>query len=429
MPRAGWHLDSREESDMSESDSWSERLGHWRKRARLQRRFLEKRLLLDRWYPHIPIALAVAPLGLLGLAFAAEDALGIRLASLQIAELEQRAAELGHRPILEAALGLSLIAMSVGLALRSRLAWSWSVGAVATGLALQMPPEQMDGPLSLYFAAMLGLLLLHRGSFASHSVVTSLGFAMIILAALFTWATLGTLRIGEEFDPPVRDLRTALYLVVVTISSVGFGDIVAKTPEARLFVVVKILAGLLIGATALSSIVIPLIGVRMREILGGRPTMDRSNHYVIVGKSPLARNAAVELEKRKQHVTLILAAAAAEDFYTQRDVVVGDPSDLSVLRTAGVPAAKGVLALSTDDATNGFVVLGVNEIDATIPTVAALVDSANRFRLKRTQPSMILSLPTLGGQLLAMALTGEHVEVEMLTGVLQVQGAEESASE
>ena len=414
---------------MSSTESFRERVGHWRQRTKLQRRILARRRLLDRWYPHIPIAIAMAPLGVLAVAYATENALGIRLASLQIADLEQRAAEFGHRPIFEAALGLSLIAMSVGLAFRSRLAWSWSVGAAATGLALELPPEQMDVPLALYFAVMLGLLLLHRGSFTSRSVVTSLGFAVIVLAAFLSWATLGTLRLGDQFDPPVRDLETALYLVVVTVSSVGFGDIVAKGPEARLFVVVKIVAGLLVGATALSSVVVPLIGGRMREMMGGRRTMDRSNHYVIVGKSPLARNAVTELEKRKQHVTLILGAPEEVDFYKQRDVVVGDPADLSVLRTAGVPEAKGVLALSTDDATNGFVVLGVNELDATITTVAVLNDPANRFRLKRTQPSILLSLQALGGQLLAMALTGEHVDVEMLTGVLQVQGAEQAAKE
>ena len=206
---------------MSSTESFRERVGHWRQRTKLQRRILARRRLLDRWYPHIPIAIAMAPLGVLAVAYATEDALGIRLASLQIADLEQRAAEFGHRPMFEAALGLSLIAMSVGLALRSRLAWSWSVGAAATGLALQLPPEQMDVPLALYFAVMLGLLLLHRGSFTSRSVVTSLGFAIIVLAAFLSWATLGTLRLGEQFDPPVRDLETALYLVVVTVSSVG----------------------------------------------------------------------------------------------------------------------------------------------------------------------------------------------------------------
>jgi voltage-gated potassium channel len=124
---------------------------------------------------------------------------------------------------------------------------------------------------------------------------------------------------------------------------------------------------------------------------------------------------------------LILSSAAEEDFYRQRDVVVGDPADLSVLRTAGVKEAKGVLALSTDDATNGFVVLGVNELDATIQTVAALNDPANQFRVKRTQPSLLLSLQALGGELLAMALTGERVDADLLTRVLQIHGAEPEA--
>jgi voltage-gated potassium channel len=152
--------------------------------------------------------------------------------------------------------------------------------------------------------------------------------------------------------------------------------------------------------------------------------VDRINHYVIVGRSPLARNATLELEKRNRQVTLILDKTPEEDFYIQRDVVVGDPSDLAVLQAAGTKDAKGLLALSTDDATNCFVVLGSNELDATIPTVAALNDSANQARLKRCQPSMVLSLQALGGQLLAMALTGEHVDVDMLARVLEVHGSD-----
>jgi voltage-gated potassium channel len=180
----------------------------------------------------------------------------------------------------------------------------------------------------------------------------------------------------------------ALYFTIVAVSSVGFGDIVARGVEARLFVVLMISLGLVVGATALSSIPAPLLSGRMREILGGRGYVERSNHSVIVGKSPLGRNAAVELEVRKQHVTLVLEEAPEEDFYRKRDVVVG-----------------------------------VNELNPATPTVAALNDPANEFRLKRAQPSMLLSLQALGGELLAMALTGEHVDLEMLTRVLQIGGA------
>jgi voltage-gated potassium channel len=272
---------------------------------------------------------------------------------------------------------------------------------------------------------MLLLLVVHRRHFVSRSMAGSGLFAVVILATFFTWAALVTLRLGDQFHPPVRDLATALYFAVVTVSSVGFGDIVAGTPDARLFVTAMIVVGIVVVATSLSAILLPLIGGRMREILEGRPHVDRSDHYVIVGKSPLARNAALELEKRGQRVTLVLDRASEEEFYRHRDVVVGDATDLSVLRSAGAEHAKGVLALSTDDAENGFVVLGVNELDPTIQTVAALNEPANQTRLQRTQPSLLLSLQGLGGQLLAMALTGERVDVEMLTRVLQVHGVGE----
>jgi voltage-gated potassium channel len=375
-----------------------------------------------RWFPQLPLALAMAPLGILFIASAAEQALGGGPVVGELAEIERRLNPVHHGPVLELALGISLLATSIGIALRSRLAWLWSITVLTAGLTLRVPPDLVDVPLALYTGGLLVALLLQRHHFATRSLLSSGVFAAAVLFAFVSWATAGTLRLGDQFEPPVEDLPTALYFTIVAVSSVGFGDIVARETEARLFVLLMISLGLVVGATALSSILVPLFSGRMREILGGRGYVERSNHYVIVGKSPLARNAAVELEKRKQHVTLVLDEAPEEDFYRQRDVVVGDPTDLSVLRTAGAGEAKGVLALSTNDADNGFVILGANELNAAIPTVAALNDPSNQFRLKRAQPSILLSLQALGGELLAMALTGERVDLEMLTGVLQIRG-------
>jgi voltage-gated potassium channel len=376
-----------------------------------------------RWFPQLPLALAMAPLGITFVASAAEQALGGGPIVGELADIERRINPIHHGPVLEFALGISMLAISIGIALRSRLAWLWSITILAVGLTLRVPPDLVDIPIALYTGGLLVALLFQRHHFATRSLTSSGLFAAAVLLAFVTWATAGTLRLGDQFQPRVEDLPTALYFTFVTVSSVGFGDIVPRGLEARLFVVLMISLGLVVGATALSSILIPLLSGRMREILGGRGYVERSNHYVIVGKSPLARNATVELEKRKQHVTLVLEEAPEEDFYRQRDVVVGDPTDLSVLRTAGAGEAKGVLALSTNDADNGFVILGANELNAAIPTVAALNDPSNQFRLKRAQPSILLSLQALGGELLAMALTGERVDLEMLTGVLQIRGA------
>ena len=112
---------------------WSGLRARWRQRTRPWRRVLERRLALDRWYPHFVIAAAMAPLGLFLVAAVAESALGVGLLSAEIADFERRAGELEHRPIDELALGLSLIVMSVEVAARSRLAWLWSVGGMSVG--------------------------------------------------------------------------------------------------------------------------------------------------------------------------------------------------------------------------------------------------------------------------------------------------------
>jgi voltage-gated potassium channel len=409
---------------MSLFERWHARRTAWHRHTRRLREVLDRRIALNRWYPHVPIALLMIPLGLLLSDAAARSALGVGIHSVELADLEAQASELQHRPILELALGFSLIAVSIGIAFRSRLAWLWSLGILASGASLRFPPERVELPIAFYLLGVIVLLVVHRRSFGQRGVVSSVGFAIVALVTFFVWATLGILRMGNDFVPPIHDLPTALYFVVVTVSSVGYGDIVAHTPAARLFVVATIAIGITVAATALGTVLSPLIVNRMRDVLGGRANVDRTQHYVIVGKSPLARSAALELEQRKQQVTLIVDKATDEEFFAERDVIVGDPADLSVLRTAGALDAKGVLALSTDDATNCFVVLGVNELDATIPTVAALNDSANQSRLRRCQPSMVLSLQALGGRLLASALTGEHVDLDMLTRVLEVHGTE-----
>jgi voltage-gated potassium channel len=396
---------------------WREASARWRAGRKAVDTALRERWSFTAWYPQAPIAVLMAPLGLLLIALAVEAALGVELMRAEFSHFEESMSLVGHRPTVELALGVSLTAISVGVALGSRLAWLWAVGVTSISLALRLPPLVVDLPYLLYLALVLTLLVYHRRSFVGSSVLTSTVFSLIVLATFLTWATLGALRLGDQFQPPIEDVETALYFSVVTASSVGFGDIAAKGSEARLFVLAVIALGLFVGATAIGTVLLPLIGNRLHEALGGKAKVDRSNHYVIVGKSPLARNAAVELEMRGQAVTLVLAGTTEEDFYSKRDVVVGDP-------TAGAEKAKGVLALSEDDSTNGFVVLGVNELNTTVPAVAALNDSANRFRIERTQPSLLLSLQSLGGELLAMALTGEHVGTEMLNRVLQVQGGQ-----
>lgn len=180
--------------------------------------------------------------------------------------------------------------------------------------------------------------------------------------------------------------------------------------------------GITVFAASVSALIVPMINRRMEHLLATREKkMVRSGHYVIVGDSSLARNTYRALTERDLPVTFILPQdpAAGGD----RDVVVGDGSDLDVLRQAGAQNAKAVLALSDDDSENAFVVMAVKELSGDPKTVAVVSSGRNMERVKRVRPDVIIAPQVLGGELLAMALSGETVNSDyLMQQVLHVAG-------
>jgi voltage-gated potassium channel len=396
------------------------------------RRVLERQAHLNRWFPHVPIGLALVPLGLILSYRATLSMLGVSATSVQLEELTRHllGAHLGG--LSDFVVGGLLIVTAFGLFLRARLAWWLAILGLGTSLVLNLSSEIQgaDGLVIAYRGLLLLALLGTRSHFSARSIPAQTALGLYVIVMFVVCAAVFTLRRGTHFEPEIHDSVTALYFVIMTISTVGFGDISPRDSETRLFVLNMIVIGVLVIGSAVSVFLLPLISNRLRLILGNREDIvNRQRHFIVIGDTSLARNAAKELEMRGQSVTLVLGAADEDAFYKDHDVIVGDPTDLEVLRLAGAEKARGILALSADDATNGFVVLGVNEIDQSIPTVAALNDPKYRSRLERTQPSILLSLQVLGGQLLAMALTGERVDEGFLDSVLKIGNASDGTSD
>jgi len=407
-----------------------------RVRVRAERRsgslrtVLRRALRLDRWHPQVPLAVAIGAFAVL---------------HFTLAVLEGGRGELPGRwsqvfPVLaeaplgrvgDAVLGGVLLIMAVGLVVRSRLAWVVVLVALCASLpnALVAAASGLGIPMTTFRIVLLVAVLAYRRRFDRTSIAAATLFATAALLAVLAYGTAGTWQLRDQFTPPIEDLTSAFYYTVITVSTVGYGDFIPQDGEARLFTVSLVILGLGVFATSVSTLLIPVIGLRLQTLFAteGR-RVERSNHFIIVGDSQLARNTAEELSSRGQHVTWIMPSRKDEVFFKGKDVVIGDATDLSVLRAAGAEAARAVLALSDDDSENGFVVLGVNEISPSIMTVAGLNDGKNRNRIGRTQPSLVVSLQVLGGQLLAMALTGEKVDsANLLNQVFQVHGLEAPA--
>lgn len=142
--------------------------------------------------------------------------------------------------------------------------------------------------------------------------------------------------------------------------------------------------------------------------------MSLQNHYLIVGDTPLARNSYREFKQRGQTVRVILLRQPDDTYFQADDVIIGDASDTDVLNEAQAGAAAAVLALRADDSENAFIVLAVRELQGPAKTVAAVNDSKNLKRVQRVKPDMIIAPQVIGGEVLAMALSGEELSSDAI---------------
>lgn len=379
--------------------------------------YLNRWLWLDTWFPHLPLALAVGVLGLLRLTPAIQQTLGVSLLSNEVKTVIQGLMENTIRGIPQVIVGIFLLVMSVGLLWRSRLAWVTAllITSASLGLSVFRPDQPVRWTLTAYNSGLLVALLLAHRQFQRSSIAAGTLFALTSTMLLMSYAILGSYVLGKDFSPPIGDFISALYFAVVTMSTVGYGDITPHTPEARLFVISLILFGITVFATSLSAILVPIMNAQMQRLAQGRqPKMTRSGHYVIVGDTALARNSYQELSARGESVTFIFQHPPPDGGYAEADIVVGDGSDLEVLRRAGADRAKAILALGNDDSENAFVILAAKELDNSIKTVAVVNDSRNLKRIQRVHPDLVIAPQVLGGELLAMALSGEEVDSDKL---------------
>ncbi len=386
----------------------------FRQRTRRIYGVLQQRLYLDFWFPHVPLALASMIFGLLDISPDIARRLGISMAGKILPE--HVVAQTILQGVPETVMGGMLVVMAVGMLLRSKLAWAITLVILVASLLLgTLGHTSISSVMLAANVLLLVTLLLGYRSFQRSSLAAGTLFAITSIVTVLVYAVFGSYQLGAGFAPPITSLATALYFSIETMSTVGYGDITPKTADARLFVISVIVLGISVFAASLSAVLVPIINRRITQLLRpGEGKMGRSDHYVIVGDTPLAHNTYKALKARHQNITMVFPRDYGNSKEAGMDIVVGDPSNLDILREAGAHRAKAVLSLRDNDSENAFVVLAMRELAENVKTVVAVHNARNLASVKRVHPDLIISPQILGGELLAMALSGEEVNTENL---------------
>jgi voltage-gated potassium channel len=207
------------------------------------------------------------------------------------------------------------------------------------------------------------------------------------------------LYIMRNYENKNYDFITAIYWVVVTMTTTGFGDINFTSPIGHLFSVTVILSGVVMIFGYLFPLVItPQLQIALRKNLPSKVPEDMRNHIIICGYNQLVETLILELEEHKIPFMVVdeNEKNIAELLSRKIFCVYGDPTDENVLLDSNANSSKMLIANQNDEKNAGIILAAKQLGDV---KVTALVEGISRAEyLKYAGADRVISPKTLFGK-------------------------------
>ncbi len=199
----------------------------------------------------------------------------------------------------------------------------------------------------------------------------------------------------------------SLYMAIITMSTVGFGEVHSLDAPGRVLTILIIISGLTVAAYALSTITTYLVSGEINQLLRGR-RMERElraikEHVIVAGYGKLGREVAEGLKDAETPFCVIENDPQKAQQAVDRGmlVVTGDASDDEILQRAGVERAKALVAVLTGDAANVMVTVTARTLNPTLLIAARGGDESSEAKLRRAGANRVELLFQLAGRRLA----------------------------
>jgi voltage-gated potassium channel len=228
---------------------------------------------------------------------------------------------------------------------------------------------------------------------------------MLLVPVLFI--VTGTL--GYHFIEGLS-LFHSLYFTIITLTTIGYGDIVPQSDGGRLFTIFLALGGIFMLFYVATEAVRMTIGGEVQKALGRR-RMEQSlsqlkNHLIVCGFGRMGRLVCKEFATEElPFVVIEREARLLDNFpYAAGIPLVGDATSDEVLRHAGVERARGLVAVLRSDADNLFITMSARLLNDKLFIVARAEGELAEKKLLRAGASRVVSPYTIGGNRMAQAV-------------------------
>ena len=234
--------------------------------------------------------------------------------------------------------------------------------------------------------------------------VRGLQISLLMLALLVVFGAFGYMLI-ERMTP-----IDAFYMTVITVTTVGFGEVTPLSVPGRVFTALLILTGIVTATNALGNAASILLGQHLWQSLRERRMNtlieELGGHYIICGFGRMGDQVGRELKERGQPYVVVDRDEDLRHHFLEANILhaIGDATDDDVLRGVGIDRARGLVATLGDDPDNMMAVLTARGLNPGLHIVTRTTSHEAESKLHRAGADHVISPWQTGGHRMAMAL-------------------------
>ena len=213
----------------------------------------------------------------------------------------------------------------------------------------------------------------------------------------------------------------ALYMTVITISTVGFGEIHKLSSAGKIFTMLLIVLSFTTYAYALTTISTYFFEGQLKLFIKGYGTKairKMQNHVIICGFGRNGQQIARELKAHHQSYIIIDQSSDVikKSMETEGNFIEGDATQDDVLLKANIKAAKAVITTLPIDADNLYVVLTARTLNPMLEIVSRASDESSERKLRMAGVNNVVMPERVGGAHMANLVTSPDI-IEFLDHV------------
>ncbi len=224
---------------------------------------------------------------------------------------------------------------------------------------------------------------------------------ILMLIVVLAFGTVGYMVI-EKWS-----LLDSIYMTIITISTVGYGEVYSLSDAGKIFSALLIVSGVGVALYAFSSLVGYLVRGQIINIFGRRSMENEieklNDHFILCGYDRIGQVIANAL--REEGRTFVIVTPVGQEVSKAEGrrclCLLGDPADYDTLKKAGIERARGLLAVTEDDATNVFIIVSARKLRPDLLIVARASTQDSISKLESVGANRAINPYSAGGERIA----------------------------